>query len=96
MTDQPQQTPPPVSVHVTPAEPGFTVTLREVWDELRRVSAKLDSIHDLPRDVRELEKDVRDLQRDSVTKASVRWWFGSVVALIVAATGVLALVLQQH
>lgn len=89
MSDQP-----PVNVNVNQPEPGFTVTLREVWAELRVVSSKLDTIHDLPSDVRELQRQVREIDANYVSKASIRWWFGAVVGLVGATATALALIIR--
>lgn len=86
---------PPVNVNVNQTEPGFTITLREVWDELRKVSSKLDTIHDLPADVRELQSTVKTIEANYVSKSSVRWWFTALVALIGAISVVLGLVIQR-
>ena len=92
MNDQPS----PVNVNVhNPTEPGFTVTLREVWDELRKVSSKLDTIHDLPTDVKILERKVADIDTRYVSKDSVRWWFTAMGGLIIAVAAILGLLLHQ-
>jgi hypothetical protein len=88
--------PPPVHVSVAPQpEPGFTVTLREVWDELRKVSSKLDTIHDLPGDVRRLEESVRTIEDNYVSKSSVRWFVTATFGALAAMAAVLALLIQR-
>lgn len=90
---------PPIHVQVTPPEPSFQIGLREVYDtmntKLDTLTSKVDGLSSLPEEVRDHEKRLRDLEAHYVSKASARWWFTSVVALLVAATGIIALVIQR-
>lgn len=85
---------PPVSVTVTPPEPGFQITLRDVYDKLGEVATKVDRMQDLPGDVKDHEHRIRAIEASFVSKASARWWFTAVVALIVAAAAVIGLLVQ--
>lgn len=91
MPDQP----PPVSVTVTPPEPGFQVTLRDVYDKLGEVATKVDRMQDLPGDVKDHEHRLRDIEANYVSKASARWLFMAMVGVISVAVAVVALILQQ-
>lgn len=87
MSDQP-----PVNVNVNPPpEPSITIGLREVYNEVRAMSSKLDA---LPGAVGDHEVRIRSLEANTVTKAAARWIVGALLTAIVAGTGVVALIIR--
>jgi len=90
---------PPVNVTVNQAEPSVTITLREVYDEVRRTSTIVaEHLGPMSKDVHDLEKAVEQLKGDQgqyVTKATARWLVGALISLVGVAMVGLGLILNR-
>lgn len=96
MSDDPT---PPVQVNVHPVEPTTTITLREVYDEVKGLSLTIaQHLGPLSEDVHELKRDVaglKDRESHYITKESLRWAIATGFAALAAIATLLAVVLRH-
>lgn len=76
-------------------EPSFQITLREVYNEVRGVSGKLDALNTLPHEVADHEARLRAVEANYVTKPAAARWLTGAITVVIACCAVLALVLHK-
>lgn len=94
MSDQP-----PVNVNVNPQQPsGFYVSLQDIYKVATDTQTEISGLRaDVSRVLStdaDHESRLRAVEAAYVSKAQAAWAFGTFIAVVVAVTGVLALILR--